>query len=219
MKVKNNESEVKGFFDLIKKSFGISLNYLLDFIPFPIAIILFKILDEEKSQEIIGLTITYFNFGFGHFTGIQDVIGIRCSKEFGKNNSKTFWSKFFVFIFLDFILLIPSIFFVLYSKQILIFSKIKIEIANDLYPFLIKLFLMKIMENFNILLKGILIAQKISEIFLITNFINLIIFVISIFVTLFHFKLGLNGFIILHINSSRRKEPRKIQKFLQKNIS
>ena len=168
--------ELKGFFDILKKSLPISLNFIIDLIPFTLCIIFFKYLNKPVFQEILALSVNYLNVSFGYLMGIQDVIGIRCSKEFGRKNSKMFWQKFFSFLIINFFLLIVAFFMVFFSGGILVFLKVKKNIVDLLQPFLIKLIIAKIFENLNHVLKGVLIAQKISAFFFITNIVNLLVF-------------------------------------------
>ena len=183
-------------FEILTKSLPISLNIIIDYLPFTITMIYFKILNKPENQEIIGLATTYFTFFFGFFVAIQDVIGINCSKELGKKNYRGFWSKFFVYLFIDLFLIFISSLFVLFSKQFLILIKIKESIVVQLSSFLIKLLYAKILENLSICLKSILIAQKIAEFFIYLSIINFLVFFLSSYLTIMVYKLGLNGFII-----------------------
>ena len=192
---KPENPEITTLFQLLKKALPISLNYFIDYIPFTITLILFKYLGDTKTQEILGLSLTYFNFSFGHLIGIQDVVGIRCSKEFGKKDFKSFWTKFFVFILIDLFLLIFSVISVVFSGNILNFAGIENEISENLVPLLLKLLIIKIIENFNNLLKGILVAQKISQIFFYTNLISVSLFSFLSFLFIINFNFGINGFV------------------------
>ena len=127
---------------------------------------------------------------------MQDVIGINCSKELGKKNFRKFWAKFFIYLYINFGLVFIGIIFVLFSKSFLNFLKLKQNIIKLLSPFLIKLLIAKIIENFNICIESILIAQKIAEIFIFTNIINLSVFIFTSYITIMVYELELNGFII-----------------------
>ena len=190
------KKELKGPLDIIIKSVPISLNIIIDYLPFTITMIYFKILDKPTIQEIIGLATTYFTFFFGYLTAIQDVIGINCSKELGKKNYRKFWAKFFIYLFIDFFLVFIAVLFVFFSKNFLIIIKIKENIVEMLSPFLLKLLLAKIIENLNLCIKSMLIAQKIAELFIYITIINFLVFFITSYLTIMVYKLGLDGFII-----------------------
>ena len=64
MNEKVEQKEIKGVFDILKKSLSMSINVIIDNLPFTITMIYFKILDKPSDQEIIGLATTFFTFFF-----------------------------------------------------------------------------------------------------------------------------------------------------------
>lgn len=181
---------------ILKKSIPISLNFFLDKLPFTITLIIFKNLNQTKNQETIALIMSYINFSFAHLQNIQEVIGIKCSKCYGRKNYKQFWDNFFNFCLINYILLILSFLAIFFSNEILTFAKVDDSIINIISPLLKKIFILKVIENFNMLLRGISIAQKITHIFFYTNISNFIIFLTFNYITIIKLNLGLDGFLI-----------------------
>ena len=183
---------------ILKKSFPISLNNCIDFLPFTIALIQFKYTNESILQEIIGLSLTYLNFSFSILAGISNIISMKCSEALGSKNINKFWSYYFFFLFLNFLILTFSIFAVLKCEVILGFLKIDFDLIQLLSPFLKKLIFVKILENFNNLIRGLLIAQKITDIFFYVNFVNFSVFLFLSSFCIVYLKMGLTGFIIAY---------------------
>ena len=183
---------------ILKKSFPISLNNCIEFLPFTISLIQFKYTNESILQEIIGLSLTYLNFSFSILIGNINIISIKCSEALGSKNINKFWSYFFFILFINFVILIFSIFSVWKCEIILNFLKIDLKLIKLLKPFLKNLIIVKVIENINNLLRGILIAQKITDIFFYVNIFNVIIFLFLSFICIIRLKLGLTGFIIAY---------------------
>lgn len=181
---------------ILKKSLPISINYFFDILPFTITLIIFKFSNNIELQVILGLSSAYYNIVFGFLCGIQDVIGIKCSKAYGEENPSKFWTKFFVFSLINLLLVILSIFLVFNTKEILIFAKLDILLINSMVPIIINILFAKLLENFNNLVKGILIAQNITHIFFYTNLISFSLFTLSAYITILKLNLKLTGFII-----------------------
>ena len=184
------------FFYILKNALPISLNYYIDKIPFTMTFILLKILNQEKEQAILALTISYLNFSFAHLQNMESVIGIKCAKNYGKKNYQKFWDSFFIYTFINYLLFIQSFIAVYFSKEILIFLKVDFLIVDVISTLLKKIFILKLIENFSKILRGVLIAQKITHIFLYTNITNFIIFFSLNYITMINLNLSLNGFLI-----------------------
>lgn len=187
---------ILSFWTFTVNSLSLGFSLLLDAIP--ISLTFFLLLGKEDQLIVLTITLTlaFYIFAFGFLVGIQEAIGLRCPVLFGQKNHSAFSASLYRFALINGIMVSVSIVIVLSSFSILEMINIDPELSQRVYRLMLVLLPVKILENVTIILKGVLLSQKVFKPSVTINVIALLVFSCMGMLLIRYMDLEITGFTI-----------------------
>lgn len=155
---------------------SVGFNMFMDNIPITLTYYLLERTNDQSIVTTLTLTISVYVFCLGYLNGIGETIGIRCSVYFGQKNPAKFAQCFYRFVAIDFLLIILSITLVCCSKYALPYLNLESGLVDMIYRMTLVLLPVKVIENVNNMMKGLLISQEVFHPFLKISAVCLTVF-------------------------------------------
>ena len=184
------------YFIFLVKSLGISLNLIMELIPFTITFVLLRDSKDELATSTLALTMSCFVYFFGYLMSFQEAISIRCTPFFSNNAKKLFSQEFYSIFIINLLFLAFSIILVLCSKQLLLALNIEDDLVIKINLLLLQTLAAKVIENISNIMKGLLASQNNFMDFYIINLISIFSFSIAVIAFVKWYDMGLKGFAI-----------------------
>ena len=188
--------EIISFLTYGVNSLGVSLNLMVDIIPFTFSFIFLKDSENELVVPAFALLLSCFIYFYGYLVSFQETVSLRCAPHYSSQTPSEFSKMFYKMGLINLLFLTLSVILVISSKKLLIVANIKEELAEIICLVLLKTLPAKIIENISNLIKGLLMATNNFKVFHIINFLTSISFFLGIYVFIKKYQLELDGFAI-----------------------
>ena len=193
---RSNVRESDSFLSYLANSVGVTINLMINVIPFTITFALLKNSKDELAIPAFSIILACYMYFYGYLVTFQETIGICCTPSFSISNPEEFSKNFYRMVIINFLFLSVSIILTVFSHHLLILANIREELVHVIYLLLLKTLPAKILENLSNLCKGLLIAMDQFKIFYIVNIITSGAFITAIYLAIKKFGFGLDGFAI-----------------------
>ena len=178
------------------ESLGTAVNLAFDLLPMTLVFLFLKDSDNELLIPTLAMTVSCYNYFFGYLISFQECISIHCVPFFSDKKPKDFANNFYRLILIDLMFLAFSIALVLVSEPILVALNIDPTLAKATSILLMKTLVAKIIENFNNVLKGLLIAQDLFKNIHLLNLVAAGTFTLALYISTHWYHMELDAYVI-----------------------
>ena len=192
----NEDQQTHNFKGFFMKTLSIYMDRTLEMIPITLAFIWLKYCENEYYVPALALSFTFNLFVFGFINGLLEAIIIRCSYFYSEQNYDKFSISFYRFIVFDIVLSVIGIFVIFYIQPLLILIGVEEKLGSETATLLQKLLVSKILGKFIIMLKGVLISQKLFYRLNYISIIGLFAFLAAELIFMVILDMELNGYVI-----------------------